>query len=163
LLLDINMPNINGLGVLERLKAVKSKIKVLILTIHNEVEYLLKAVDIGCNGYVLKDSDSSLLKKAIISVYEGDSFIQPDLIPILNAGLVNTENGETKLEGLTKREIEVLKLLAEGLFNKEIAYKLSISERTVKNHVSNIFKKINASDRTQAAVFAIKNNLVDLY
>jgi len=63
----------------------------------------------------------------------------------------------------TKREIEVLKLLAEGLFNKEIAYKLSISERTVKNHVSNIFKKINASDRTQAAVFAIKNNLVDLY
>ena len=77
--------------------------------------------------------------------------------------MVNRENGETKLEGLTKREIEVLKLLAEGLFNKEIAYKLSISERTVKNHVSNIFKKINASDRTQAAVFAIKNNLVDLY
>ncbi len=151
LLLDINMPNINGLGVLEKLKAIKSKVKVLILTIHNEVEY------------VLKDSDSSLLKKAIISVYEGDSFIQPDLIPILNAGLVNRENGETKLEGLTKREIEVLKLLAEGLFNKEIAYKLSISERTVKNHVSNIFKKINASDRTQAAVFAIKNNLVDLY
>ena len=145
LLLDINMPNINGLGVLEKLKAIKSKVKVLILTIHNEVEY------------VLKDSDSSLLKKAIISVYEGDSFIQPDLIPILNAGLVNRENGETKLEGLTKREIEVLKLLAEGLFNKEIAYKLSISERTVKNHVSNIFKKINASDRTQAAVFAIKN------
>ena len=89
LLLDINMPNINGLGVLEKLKAIKSKVKVLILTIHNEVEYLLKAVDIGCNGYVLKDSDSSLLKKAIISVYEGDSFIQPDLIPILNAGLVN--------------------------------------------------------------------------
>ena len=83
------MPNINGLGVLEKLKAIKSKVKVLILTIHNEVEYLLKAVDIGCNGYVLKDSDSSLLKKAIISVYEGDSFIQPDLIPILNAGLVN--------------------------------------------------------------------------
>lgn len=163
LLLDINMPKMTGLGVLERLKAFKSKVKVLILTIHNEVEYLLKAVDIGCNGYVLKDSDSSLLKKAIISVYEGDSFIQPDLIPVLNAGLVNRESGEVKLEGLTKREIEVLKLLAEGLFNKEIAYKLSISERTVKNHVSNIFKKINASDRTQAAVFAIKNNLVDLY
>lgn len=163
LLLDINMPKMTGLGVLERLKASKSKVKVLILTIHNEVEYLLKAVDIGCNGYVLKDSDSSLLKKAIISVYEGDSFIQPDLIPVLNAGLVNRESGEVKLEGLTKREIEVLKLLAEGLFNKEIAYKLSISERTVKNHVSNIFKKINASDRTQAAVFAIKNNLVDLY
>ncbi len=163
LLLDINMPNMNGIEVLEHLKKEYHGIKVLILTIHNEVEYLLKAVDIGCNGYVLKDSNFAMLKKAIHSVYEGDSFIQPDLIPILNAGLVDRDSSEGALGGLTKREIEVLKLLAEGLFNKEIAYKLNISERTVKNHVSNIFKKINASDRTQAAVFAIKNNLVDLY
>ncbi len=153
----------NGIEVLEHLKKEYSGVKVLILTIHNEVEYLLKAVDIGCNGYVLKDSNFAMLKKAIHSVYEGDSFIQPDLIPILNAGLVDRDSSEGALGGLTKREIEVLKLLAEGLFNKEIAYKLNISERTVKNHVSNIFKKINASDRTQAAVFAIKNNLVDLY
>lgn len=163
LLLDINMPNMNGIEVLEQLKKEQRNIKVLILTIHNEVEYLLKAVDIGCNGYVLKDSNVAMLKKAITSVYEGDSFIQPDLIPVLNAGLVSRDSSEGALGGLTKREIEVLKLLAEGLFNKEIAYKLNISERTVKNHVSNIFKKINASDRTQAAVFAIKNNLVDLY
>lgn len=163
LLLDINMPNMNGIEVLEHLKKEYNGIKVLILTIHNEVEYLLKAVDIGCNGYILKDSNSAMLKKAIHSVYEGDSFIQPDLIPILNAGLVDRDSSEGALGGLTKREIEVLKLLAEGLFNKEIAYKLNISERTVKNHVSNIFKKINASDRTQAAVFAIKNNLVDLF
>ncbi len=163
LLLDINMPNMNGIEVLERLKKERNGIKILVLTIHNEVEYLLKAVDIGCNGYVLKDSNFAMLKKAITSVYEGDSFIQPDLIPILNAGLVDRDSSEGTLGGLTKREIEVLKLLAEGLFNKEIAYKLNISERTVKNHVSNIFKKINASDRTQAAVFAIKNNLVDLY
>lgn len=163
LLLDINMPNMNGIEVLEHLKKEYSGVKVLILTIHNEVEYLLKAVDIGCNGYVLKDSNFAMLKKAIHSVYEGDSFIQPDLIPILNAGLVDRDSSEGALGGLTKREIEVLKLLVEGLFNKEIAYKLNISERTVKNHVSNIFKKINASDRTQAAVFAIKNNLVDLY
>ena len=77
-------------------------------------------------------------------------------------GLINKEESSQTLEGLTKREIEVLKLITEGLFNKEIAYKLSISERTVKNHVSNIFKKINASDRTQAAVFAIRNGLVDV-
>ena len=163
LLLDINMPNMNGIEVLEHLKKEYSGVKVLILTIHNEVEYLLKAVDIGCNGYVLKDSNFAMLKKAIHSVYEGDSFIQPDLIPILNAGLVDRDSSEGALGGLTKREIEVLKLLAEGLFNKEIAYKLNISERTVKNHVSNIFKKINASDRTQAAVFAIKNNLIKLF
>lgn len=162
LLLDINMPNMNGIEVLNRLKRENLQTKVLMLTIHNEVEYLLKAVDIGCNGYVLKDSDSTMLKKAINSVYSGESFIQPDLIPILNAGLVRRDFSEKSLNGLTKREIEVLKLLAEGLFNKEIAYKLNISERTVKNHVSNILKKINASDRTQAAVFAIKHNIIDI-
>lgn len=162
LLLDINMPKMSGIEVLRKLKEMKSSVKVLMLTIHSEVEYLLKAVDIGCNGYVLKDSDSAMLKKAITSVYEGDIFIQPDLIPVLNSGLINREEDNQNTEGLTKREIEVLKLIAEGLFNKEIAYKLNISERTVKNHVSNIFKKINASDRTQAAVFAIKNNFVKL-
>jgi DNA-binding NarL/FixJ family response regulator len=76
---------------------------------------------------------------------------------------IEFENSKVEDEKLTRREIEVLKLLAEGLFNKEIAYKLSISEKTVKNHVSNIFKKIGVFDRTQAAVYAIKNNFVDLY
>lgn len=162
LLLDVNMPNMNGIEVLNKIKDENIKIKVLMLTIHNEVEYLIKAVDIGCDGYILKNSDINLLKKAINSVIQGDVFIQPDLIPVLNMGLINREESTQSLEGLTKREIEVLKLITEGLFNKEIAYKLSISERTVKNHVSNIFKKINASDRTQAAVFAIKNGLVDV-
>lgn len=164
LLLDINMPKMNGIDVLQKIKEKKWKLKILMLTIHNEVDYLLKAVDIGCNGYVLKDSDIGLLKKAIMSVYkeEVDVFIQPDLIPMYNMGLINREENSQTLDGLTKREIEVLKLITEGLFNKEIAYKLNISERTVKNHVSNIFKKINASDRTQAAVFAIRNGLVNI-
>lgn len=160
LLLDVNMPRMNGIEVLEKIKEQNMDVKVLMLTIHNEVEYLLRAVDIGCNGYILKDSDIGLLKRAILSVYEGDTFIQPDLIPILNMELISREESSQTLEGLTKRELEVLKLITEGLFNKEIAYKLNISERTVKNHVSNIFKKINASDRTQAAVFAIKHGLV---
>ncbi|MBE5948662.1 MAG: response regulator transcription factor [Lachnospiraceae bacterium] len=162
LLLDINMPNMNGIEVLQELRERRSKVKVIMLTIHNEGEYILKAVDIGCLGYVLKDSDSNMLKKAIYTVYSGESFIQPDLIPVLNARLIKKEQEDEQLEKLTKREIEVLVLLSEGLFNKEIAYKLDISERTVKNHISNIFKKINVSDRTQAAVFAIKNNLVKL-
>lgn len=162
LLLDINMPNMNGIEVLKELKSRKNKVKVIMLTIHNEGEYILKAVEIGCEGYVLKDSDSATLKKAVYSVYIGESFIQPDLIPVLNQKLMNKCAEDEQLEKLTKREVEVLILLSEGLFNKEIAYKLNISERTVKNHISNIFKKINVSDRTQAAVFAIKNNLVKL-
>lgn len=162
LLLDINMPNMNGIEVLQELKVRNNKVKVIMLTIHNEGEYILKAVEIGCAGYVLKDSDSATLKKAVYSVYIGETFIQPDLIPVLNQRLMNKEEEDEQLEKLTKREVEVLILLSEGLFNKEIAYKLNISERTVKNHISNIFKKINVSDRTQAAVFAIKNKLVKL-
>ena len=163
LLLDVNMPVMNGLEILAKIKQEKIGVKVLILTIHNEVEYLLKAVEIGCDGYILKDSNSTLLKRAIHAVYNGESYIQPDLIPVLNAGLANKTTVNSKLSELTKREIEVLKLISEGLFNKEIAYNLEISERTVKNHVSNIFKKINVSDRTQAAVFAIKNGLVSIH
>jgi DNA-binding NarL/FixJ family response regulator len=164
LLLDINMPNLNGLQVLQQIRDKKIKVKVLILTIHNEVEYLMRAVEIGVNGYVLKDSDSTVLKKAIFSVYKGETFIQPELAPLLKIRMDEKNSYLDSIdESLTKREIEVLKLIAEGLFNKEIAYTLDISEKTVKNHVSNIFKKINVSDRTQAAVYAIKNNFVNLY
>jgi two-component system, NarL family, response regulator DegU len=165
LLLDINMPNLNGLQVLQYLREKKINVKVLILTIHNEVEYLMRAVEIGVNGYVLKDSDSAVLKKAIFSVFRGETFIQPELAPLLKSKM---NEKSSSLDGsdnciLTKREIEVLKLIAEGLFNKEIAYTLAISEKTVKNHVSNIFKKINVSDRTQAAVYAIRNSFVELF
>lgn len=163
LLLDINMPNKNGLDVLRDIKEQKIPVKVLVLTVHNEVEYLLKAVDIGANGYIMKDSESIELKKAIYYILNGESYIQPSLIPALNARLVNRDTEKEKIEQLTKRELEVLIQVASGMFNKEIALRLDISERTVKNHISNIFKKIEVNDRTQAAVFAIKNNLIQLY
>lgn len=163
LLLDINMPNKNGIEVLEEIKKKKMNVKVLILTVHNEVEYLLKAVDIGVDGYILKDSESAELKKAINTVLDGESYIQPSLIPALNSRLVFRDIDKEKIDSLTKRELEVLIQVANGMFNKEIATSLDISERTVKNHISNIFKKIEVNDRTQAAVFAIKNNLIKLY
>lgn len=162
LLLDINMPKKNGLEVLQILKENKSKLRVLILTVHNEVEYLIKAIDIGANGYILKDSESSELKKAIFSVAAGEDYIQPSLIPVLNSKMIEKNKDEGKIESLTRRELEVLKLLAIGMYNKEVAEKLQISERTVKNHVSNIFKKLEVTDRTQAAVFAIRNNMIQL-
>ena len=162
LLLDINMPNMNGLEVLQKMKEKKIKVKVLVLTIHSEVEYLLKAVDIGVNGYLLKDSESAELKKAINAVVSGDNYIQPSLIPVLNAKMIDRDKDVVKIESLTRRELEVLKNLSYGMYNKEIAEKLDISERTVKNHISNIFKKIEVTDRTQAAVFAIRNNLITI-
>lgn len=162
-LLDINMPVMNGLELLKKIRMENDKTKILILTIHNEVEYLSKAVEIGVNGYVLKDSESSELKKAIQAVHRGESYIQPSIAPLLLEASNKEDKQEDTTSVLSSREHEVLKLIAEGLFNKEIAYKLSISEKTVKNHVSNIFKKIGVSDRTQAAVYAIKNNIVDIY
>ena len=162
LLLDINMPNKNGIEVLQEIRNQKLPVKVLILTVHNEVEYLVKAVDIGVDGYLLKNSGSAELMKAIKAVLNGESYIQPDLIPILNSRLVTRNDNKEKIDSLTKREVEVLRLVAIGMFNKEIGEQMNISERTVKNHISSIFKKIEVADRTQAAVFAIKNNLVEI-
>ena len=130
---------------------------------HNEIEYLMKAIEIGVDGYILKDSESSELKKAINLIIGGESYIQPKLIPALNKRLVTRDIDKDKINSLTDRELEVLIQVANGMFNKEIATTLNISERTVKNHVSNIFKKIGVSDRTQAAVFAIKNDIVKIF
>lgn len=164
-LLDINMPEVNGLEVLEKLRNKGSKQKVLILTIHNEVEYLMKAIEIGVSGYVLKDSESAVLKKAIYAVKSGENFIDATMTPLLKEQNYLKEiqrEVRSKDKLLSTREIEVLCSLAEGLYNKEIASKLQISEKTVKNHVSNIFKKIGVSDRTQAAVYAIRHKFVEI-
>lgn len=163
LLLDINMPKKNGIEVLKSIRNQNLKVKVLILTVHNEIEYLLKAVDIGVDGYILKDSESAELKRAIMTVLEGESYIQSSLIPTLNSRLIARDVDKEKIDSLTKRELEVLVQVANGMFNKEIANTLNISERTVKNHLSNIFRKIEVSDRTQAAVFAIKNDIIKLF
>lgn len=163
LLLDINMPNMNGIDVLQELKRKNSEMKILILTVHNEVEYLIKAVDIGADGYVLKDAGSDELKDAINRVIHGEQYIQSSMIPAMNSRIINRDIDKEKIDSLTKREVEILKQIAGGRFNKEIAESLDITERTVKNHISNLFKKIDVNDRTQAAVFAIRNNLVELY
>lgn len=159
LLLDINMPKKNGIEVLEYIKQNKIPVKVLILTVHNEVEYLLKAVDIGIDGYLLKDSGYDELKEAIDVVISGNTYIQPSLLPALNESMEDYALDKEKIECLTKRELDVLRLISEGCSNKKISDELTISERTVKNHISHIFKKIDVEDRTQAAVFAIRNKM----
>lgn len=163
LLLDINMSKKNGIEVLKEIRSKNIDVKVLILTVHESIEYLLKAVDLGADGYIMKDSESAELKKAISVIMNGESYIQPNLVPALNNRLVARDMDKDKIESLTSRELEVLIQVANGMFNKEIATSLNISERTVKNHISNIFKKIGVFDRTQAAVFAIKNDLIKLF
>ena len=162
LLLDINMPKLDGLAVLETIKRIKPELKVIVLTIHNEGDYLYSAYEKGADGYVLKDSGSDVLKQAIRIVYQGEHYIEPILMPKLRERIEEKKNPKKKEDRLSKREFEILKLVALGMYNKEIADCLSISEKTVKNHMSSIFRKIKVSDRTQAAVYAIRHNYVKL-
>ncbi|MTI48579.1 response regulator [Sporosalibacterium faouarense] len=165
ILLDINMPRMNGIEALRRLRDIGVETKVIILTIHDDREYLNETINIGANGYVLKDAESDSLIKAIRDVANGETYIQPSISSLLASEMSSEETkteDQLKIEALTKREYEVLILIAEGLNNREIAEKLFISEKTVKNHVSNIFKKIEVCDRIQAAIFAYKNNIKKL-
>lgn len=161
-LLDINLPDVTGTKLIKDIKRIKHSVKVLILTVHNEMEYLIDAIDLGCDGYLLKDSDSEELIKAIKAVYSGERYIQPELIPSLNARLLKRESDLDKAKDVTKREKQILISIAQGKSNKDIADSFDISERTVKNHITSLFKKIGVTDRTQAAVFAIRNNYINL-
>jgi len=162
ILMDINMPGINGLQAIDEIKQKKLPSKIIVLTIHEDREYLFKTLRMGAEGYVLKDAEPAVLVEAIRSVKAGQSYIQPNMTTELvkEFNRVTLRDREKREENnLTSREIEVLELIAEGMINKEIARKLYISEKTVKNHVSNIFKKLNVSDRTQAAIYAFKHNI----
>lgn len=164
ILLDINMPEMNGIEVLKRLRDLGIESKVIMLTIHSDREYILETMKIGAEGYVLKDSDAEGLVRAIRDVNAGKTYIQPSIASLLIENGIKDELNEDleKINSLTKREYEVLTLIAEGLSNKDIADRLFISEKTVKNHVSSIFKKIGVNDRIQAAIFAFKNNIKKL-
>lgn len=161
-LMDINMPILNGLQAVKEMRDRGLESKVIMLTIHEDREYLFKSLQSGAQGYVLKDAEPSVLIDAIRNVASGETYIQSNM----TTELVKEFNRVTKRErerefetNLTAREVEVLNLIADGLLNKEIAKKLYISEKTVKNHVSSIFRKLNVCDRTQAAIYAFKNNL----
>jgi DNA-binding NarL/FixJ family response regulator len=164
ILMDINMPKCNGIMALREIKSSDISTKVIMLTIHDDREYLLETINIGAEGYVLKDAESSSLVRAINNVYEGANYIHPNIANHIVSEM-NQISGRTveKIDEnflkLTKREKEVLLLIADGFNNREIADELFISEKTVKNHISNIFKKIDVNDRTQAAIYVYKNRI----
>ena len=163
ILLDINMPELNGIETLKQIKAMDKNQKVIMLTFHDEREYLVETINSGANGYILKDAESESLIRGIRDVNKGGSYVHPSIAGVLVKSQKQTEvepklsKEMEDLRRLTRREKEVLKLISQGMNNREIANALFISEKTVKNHVSNIFKKIHVNDRTQAAIFALKN------
>ncbi len=165
ILMDINMPVTNGIEATKIIKSKNPDIKVIALTIHDQEEYLFELIKAGASGYVLKDVSPGLLIQAIFEVARGESFIHPSMTTkMLNefSRLSTLSRQKNNPMGLTRREYDVLRLVAHGDSNRSIADKLYISEKTVKNHLTNIFQKLGVEDRTQAAIQAMKNKLIDL-
>lgn len=164
-LMDINMPGTNGIEATRVIKREFPSIGIIALTIHDEEEYVLELVRAGVSGYVLKDIPPSKLIETIKTVARGHSVIDPSITnKVLGeiSRLSRRRRVREDWETLTDREMDVLKLMAQGCSNKEIAKSLTISEKTVKNHITNIFRKLQVDDRTQAVLFAIKHHLVEL-
>lgn len=165
ILMDINMPGVNGIEATKVIKKEFPSIGIIALTIHDDEEYIFELVRAGVSGYVLKDIQPERLVSAIRDVAQGKSVIHPNITAKLLGEfnrLSERKNRPSSFGELTMREIEVLELIAQGMANKDIARVLFISEKTVKNHVTSIFRKLNVEDRTQAALYAVKNKLVNL-
>lgn len=163
ILLDIVMPKINGIDTLRKMKDLGIKGKIIILSSYSSKNYIIDSIKIGARAYMTKDNDAASLINVIRSVYSGSTYLQPSLGKILHqyGDEVAVDNEAiNKIELLSKREYEVLKLIARGYNNKEIGKKLFISEKTVKNHITSIFKKLDVEDRVQAVIFAYYNGIV---
>jgi len=160
-LMDINLPVLNGLEATELIRKTDPQAKIIMLTIHHDREYLLRSLDLGAMGYILKDADSRVLVEAVRSVFNNQTYIQPSMAKELVSEYKRIKSGtpDRPESFLAKRELEVLRLLTKGMLNKEIAKTLYISEKTVKNHISSIFRKLDVQDRTQAAVYAIRHRI----
>jgi DNA-binding NarL/FixJ family response regulator len=159
-LLDVNMPKLDGIEACRKIKHLKPEIGVIALTIHEQSEYLLEFIKAGASAYLLKDVSSGQLVDTIRGVFRGHSYMPTSLISSVFEE-INRLSQKPAINELTSRELDVLQLIAKGECNKKIGKSLFISEKTVKNHLYKIFQKLEVDDRTQAALYAIKNNLVD--
>lgn len=173
-IMDINMPTMNGVEATKQLVEANPDTKVIILSIHDDENYVTHALKTGARGYLLKEMDADTLIEAVKVVKDGGSYLHPKVTHnLVNEYRRLASNGQAgasvmevevnrPLHILTRRECEVLQLLADGKSNRGIGDALYISEKTVKNHVSNILQKMNVNDRTQAVVVAIKNGWVEV-
>ena len=160
IIINSSIGEISGIDILKIIREHKMPIKILFISSDINVNVAIDALNYNVDGLILKNSSLSDFLSAINSILEDNQFIHPLILDAVNSYLAQTDN--CKKTTLTKRETQILCMISAGYLNKEIGSELNISERTVKNHVSNLFKKIGVSDRTQAAVYAIKNNLVNI-
>jgi DNA-binding NarL/FixJ family response regulator len=161
-LMDIKMPNVDGIEATRQIVELVPGIKVLILTTFETDSQVIQALKAGASGYVLKDSSAAAIVSSIVAVMSGEKVMASAVANRVLDMLTGTATPKEFYDGLTNREIEILKLLANGMANKQIAYRLKISEKTVRNHVSNMYEKLGIYDRSQAVLYAVKKGLVEV-
>ncbi len=167
ILMDVSMPRMGGVEATRLIKREFPHIGIVALTMYEEQQYIFDLVRAGATGYLLKDTESAQIVEAIRAISRGESLINPSVASKILAefSLLAQKKGRKPSwveHDLTEREITVLRLVADGKTNKEIANSLGLSEKTVKNHVRNIFHKLQVYDRTQAAILGIRKGIIDL-
>ena len=162
-ILDIGMPEMNGIEATRRIKATNPSTAVLVLTVHDEEPYVVAILEAGAAGYLLKDVHGSEVVRAVRAVRDGESVLHPAITGkvLRHFRAVGDETADQQ-EELTDRELEVLRHAARGASNKEIAAALELSPRTVQVHISNVFRKLDAASRTEAVIHGLQRGLFDL-
>jgi len=166
ILMDIQMPELDGVAATKAILAENPEARVIILTMYRQDRYVFEAIKVGARGYLLKDADANVLIDAIRRVNDGEALLNPEMAAeILNEFRKSRElplDPEHRLSELSEREAEILRLLAQGQSNQEIAGELEISEKTVRNRLSEIFSKLRLNNRTQAALYALREGIATL-
>ena len=163
ILMDIVMPEMDGLEAIRRITEQQPEIRILVLTSFAGVDMVLPAIKAGALGYLLKDSGPQELVQAIQQVHRGNSSLHPAIARKLLQEISEPSSSGPDVGSLTEREVTVLKLVAQGFSNRDIANELTVSEATVRTHVSHILAKLDLSSRTQAALYALRRGIVSLY
>ena len=162
--MDLSMPKMTGIEAISEIKKRSTDIKIVVLTVHRGEEYVLSALEAGADGYVLKDADRDELTTATKKVLEGKRYLSPDISGKVIEGYLEGKNAlrkKTSWDTLTPREREILKLIAEGYKNKEMAEALFISSKTVQKHRANLMEKLDLHNTAALTVFAIEKGLID--
>lgn len=159
-LMDLVMPELDGIGAIAGIKKARPDIEIVAVTSFIEEDKVTAALEAGASGYLLKDAEADEVVAAIREAHAGEVHLDPAVTRLLAERMRTRRNQPEPIEPLTERELEVLGLLGKGRSNKEIAYELSITERTARTHVSNILGKLGLASRTQAALYAVEHRLV---
>ena len=163
-LMDVKMPHLDGISATRQIKEEFPQTRVMLLTTFTTDDYVLDGLSAGANGYILKDTSTIGLVSAIRAVYNGEQVTAPDVTSRMMQLLdrQSPDKGQYH-DGLTSRELQMLRLVAKGMLAKEIARTLAISEKTVRNHISSIYRKLDIYDRSQVVIYAMKKGLVDIH